>query len=64
MSLAIKETLVQDRNDMSFEAMRVREALIKHGLETPLVANPLDNTSKYEKIKESYNANLGSGLER
>jgi GTP cyclohydrolase I len=53
MSLAVKETLEQNKGDISFEAMRVREALIKHGLETPLVANPLDNNSKYEKIRAS-----------
>ncbi|MFT6153475.1 MAG: GTP cyclohydrolase I [Bermanella sp.] len=53
MSLAIKETLEQNKGDISFEAMRVREALIKHGLETPLVANPLDNNSKYERIRAS-----------
>jgi len=53
MSLAIKETFEQNRDKVSFESMRVREALIKHGLETPLVANPLDNVSKYEKIKAS-----------
>jgi GTP cyclohydrolase I len=53
MSLAIKEKLEQNKGDISFEALRVREALIKHGLETPLVANPLDNNSKYEKIRAS-----------
>jgi GTP cyclohydrolase I len=53
MSLAIKETFEQNRDKVSFESMRVREALIKHGLETPLVANPLDTVSKYKKIKAS-----------
>jgi GTP cyclohydrolase I len=53
MSLAIKEKIEQHSNNVSFEAMRVREALIKHGLETPLVANPLDTSTKYEKIKAS-----------
>ena len=53
MSLAIKEKLEQNKGDISFEALRVREALIKHGLETPLVANPLDNNSKYEEIRAS-----------
>jgi GTP cyclohydrolase I len=53
MSLAIKETFQQTRCKISFEAMRVREALNKNGLETPLVENQLDSVSKYEKIKAS-----------
>ncbi|GAA3920010.1 GTP cyclohydrolase I FolE [Litoribacillus peritrichatus] len=36
---------------ISEEAQRVRNALIEHGLETPLIETGLDNTQKYERIK-------------
>ena len=36
---------------ISEEARQVREALIKRGLETPLVANPLTRDQKYDRIR-------------
>ncbi|NVJ61391.1 MAG: GTP cyclohydrolase I FolE [Gammaproteobacteria bacterium] len=38
---------------IQIEAMRVRDALIKHGLETPLIANPLNREEKYQTIRTS-----------
>ncbi len=40
-------------NSVSREAMKVRDALIKHGLETPLVANPLTDEEKYLRIQSA-----------
>ncbi len=55
MSTQFNTQVNQDNEDnaIAFEAMRVRDALIKHGLETPLVANPMDNDAKYQSIKQS-----------
>jgi GTP cyclohydrolase I len=39
---------------LSQEAEAVRDALLAHGLETPLVANGLDRDEKYERIRQSF----------
>lgn len=39
---------------VSREALMVRNALIKHGLETPMIDNKLSDEQKYEKIKSSF----------
>ena len=44
---------LEQEDKIQLEAMRVRDALIKHGLETPLIANPLNRDEKYQKIKSS-----------
>lgn len=36
---------------ISNEALAVREALVKHGLETPLLDTPLNSEQKYERIR-------------
>lgn len=38
----------------SKEALMVRNALIKHGLETPMIDTQLSDQEKYEKIKASF----------
>ncbi len=38
---------------ISLAAMRVRDALIKHGLETPLTANPMSRSEKFQTIESS-----------
>ncbi|MEO1082105.1 MAG: GTP cyclohydrolase I FolE [Pseudomonadota bacterium] len=39
---------------VSAEALRVRDALLSRGLETPLVDNGLDREEKYERIRDSF----------
>ncbi|MEM9315681.1 MAG: GTP cyclohydrolase I FolE [Pseudomonadota bacterium] len=39
---------------VSAEAVRVREALLSRGLETPLIENGLDREEKYERIRDSF----------
>ncbi|MEE4279889.1 MAG: GTP cyclohydrolase I FolE [Halieaceae bacterium] len=41
---------------LSHEAERVRAALIRGGLETPMVDNGLDRNEKYERIRDSFEA--------
>ena len=41
---------------LSEEAIAVRGALLKRGLETPLVVNNLSRDQKYERIRESFEA--------
>ncbi|MEL0068022.1 MAG: GTP cyclohydrolase I, partial [Gammaproteobacteria bacterium] len=38
----------------SKEALMVRNALIKHGLETPMIDTKLSDQEKYDKIKASF----------
>ena len=38
----------------STEALRVREALINHGLETPMIDNGLSTEEKYTRIKHAF----------
>ncbi|EAQ63107.1 GTP cyclohydrolase I [Marinomonas sp. MED121] len=39
---------------LSPEAIRVRDALIKHGLETPMIDNGLTTQEKYQRIQASF----------
>ncbi|KJZ14349.1 GTP cyclohydrolase [Marinomonas sp. SBI22] len=39
---------------LSSEAIRVRDALIKHGLETPMIDNGLSTEEKYQRIQASF----------
>ncbi len=39
---------------LSSEAIAVRDALIEHGLETPMVANHLSRDEKYDRIREAF----------
>ncbi|MEP0354608.1 MAG: GTP cyclohydrolase I FolE [Paraglaciecola sp.] len=41
-------------SQMSQEALKVRNALIKRGLETPMIENELTDKQKYAKIKDSF----------
>jgi GTP cyclohydrolase I len=43
--------MTQQQTDISIEAQKVRDALIKKGLETPIIDNKLTNDQKYTKIK-------------
>ncbi len=44
----------QSSNSISQEALMVRNALIKRGLETPMLDNQLTDIQKYDKIKKSF----------
>ncbi|MBO1896194.1 GTP cyclohydrolase I FolE [Shewanella sp. BF02_Schw] len=39
------------RAELSAEALKVRQALVAHGLETPLVPNDMTSEQKYQRIK-------------
>jgi GTP cyclohydrolase I len=54
MESALIETTVTPLLAISDDAQRVRDALIAHGLETPLVYNGLTRDQKYERICESF----------
>ena len=41
-----------DAEELSPEALKVRNALIKHGLETPMIETGLDKEQKYKRIRE------------
>jgi len=43
---------VFERDDLSPEAILVRNALIEHGLETPMVETGLSASQKYDRIRE------------
>ena len=43
-----------EQNSTSKEALMVRNALIRHGLETPMIDTQLSDQEKYEKIKDSF----------
>jgi len=51
LSLASKG---EESDVISREALMVRNALIKRGLETPMIDNKLSDEQKYEKIKASF----------
>jgi GTP cyclohydrolase I len=38
----------------SVEANQVRQAMLEHGLETPLITDKLDRDTKYQRIKQSF----------
>ena len=46
-----KHTTV-DKNELSAEAILVRDTLLKHGLETPMINNGLSAEEKYQHIKK------------
>ncbi|ADZ90588.1 GTP cyclohydrolase I FolE [Marinomonas mediterranea] len=39
---------------LSEEAVKVRDALVKHGLETPMIENGLSTEEKYQRIKSAF----------
>lgn len=43
-----------EQSSTSKEALMVRNALIRHGLETPMIDTQLSDQEKYEKIKQSF----------
>lgn len=49
--MTTKLAYLVDRHDISPEALRVRAALLAHGLETPMQDNGLSAQQKYERIK-------------
>ena len=54
MSIAIAEKTNVGSLVLSEEAIKVREALINHGLETPMIDNGLTTEEKYQRIKQSF----------
>ncbi|AQA18574.1 GTP cyclohydrolase I FolE [Halioglobus japonicus] len=51
---AITSPALNREADFSPEALAVREALIAHGLETPLVANGLSSEEQYKRLQQSF----------
>lgn len=43
---------VSDASELSPEALKVRNALVHHGLETPMIETGLDKKQKYKRIRE------------
>ncbi len=54
MKTATAETNKVSTLPLSDEAARVRDALIKHGLETPMIDNGLSTEEKYQRIKAAF----------
>jgi GTP cyclohydrolase I len=54
MNIAINQPLTISDKAISNEAKLVQQALLEHGLETPLVDNNLSNEEKYLRIKASF----------
>ena len=53
--LVVANELVSEIPTLSNEARLVRDTLLEHGLETPMLDNSLTNEEKYQKIKKSMN---------
>ncbi|MEM1403449.1 MAG: GTP cyclohydrolase I FolE [Pseudomonadota bacterium] len=54
MTQALSRKTLNFPQEISSEAMLVRQALIDCGLETPMVANDLDRQQKYERIRDNF----------
>lgn len=54
MTQALSRKTLNFPQEISDEAMLVRQALIDGGLETPMVANDLDRQQKYERIRDNF----------
>ncbi|MEM6302274.1 MAG: GTP cyclohydrolase I FolE [Pseudomonadota bacterium] len=54
MNQALANAVLSQSHLISEEALLVRDALIEHGLETPLIDNGLDRDEKYERIRDSF----------
>ena len=50
--VALKRSNEKSESVLSNEALIVRNTLIEHGLETPMIDNGLNNTEKYHRIKD------------
>lgn len=50
--VALKRSNEKSESGLSNEALIVRNTLIEHGLETPMIDNGLNNTEKYHRIKD------------
>ncbi len=48
----LSNTKTQTQSGLSEEAILVRNTLIKHGLETPMIETGLDPEQKYARIKQ------------
>ncbi len=47
----LKKNLLREQVGLSPEAIQVRDALIREGLETPMIDNGLSNEQKYERVR-------------
>ncbi|MGO3345316.1 MAG: GTP cyclohydrolase I FolE [Marinomonas sp.] len=54
MNTAIAEPTNVSSLTLSEEAMKVRDALVNHGLETPMIDNGLTTEEKYQRIKHAF----------
>ncbi len=48
----LNDRVINEENELSQEALLVRNTLIKHGLETPMIDTGLSQEQKYVRIKE------------
>lgn len=55
MKMAMSTPTLVEKPLISDEAIRVRDALMAKGLETPMVENKLTDQEKYQRIKKSFN---------
>ncbi len=51
----VAKEVISEYPVLSEEAQLVRDTLIEHGLETPMIENSLSNEEKYQRIKSSMN---------
>lgn len=54
MNTAVAEQTNVSSLVLSDEAVKVRDALVKHGLETPMIDNGLTTEEKYQRIKSAF----------
>lgn len=54
MNIAVNQILSNFSKELSEEAQLVKNALEKHGLETPMVESDLSAQQKYEKLKKCF----------
>lgn len=54
METALIEPVAAPSRAISEDARKVRDALVAHGLETPLVPNGLSRDQKFERIRQSF----------
>jgi len=54
MKAALATTSTDLRNGFSDEAIRVRDALVSHGLETPTIPSGLSRDQKYQRIRDAF----------
>ncbi|KAA1194313.1 GTP cyclohydrolase I FolE [Pseudohalioglobus sediminis] len=54
MKTAVMESIASPVHALSEDARKVRDALVEHGLETPMLRNGLTRDQKVERIREAF----------